>query len=104
MWLAPRATFLSGLRWRSSLLQWNFLVGIGPNNQVRNVSFGTRPAVRHAAGDNDHVALDEPSRHSALNAVAPEVRPISESRWPRLRRLFQCSAGHQHSGALQHDI
>ncbi len=59
LWLAPRATFRSGLRWRPKLLQWEFLVGIGPDNQVGNVSFETRPPMWHAAGDDDHIALGE---------------------------------------------
>jgi hypothetical protein len=60
-WLAPRATFRSGLRWRPKLLQWEFLVGIGPNNQVGNVSFATRPPMWHPAGDDNHITLGEPS-------------------------------------------
>src|SRR6266851_1370957 len=61
MWLAPRATFRSGSRWRFVLLQCNFLIGIGPDDQVRNISFDARPPMRHAAGDDDHIALSEPA-------------------------------------------
>ena len=52
-------TFHSGLRWRPTLLQWDFLVGIGPDYEVGNVSLETRPPMRHAAGDDDHIALGE---------------------------------------------
>src|SRR5712691_4615880 len=84
---APRATFRSGVRWRPKLLQWEFLVGIGPDDQVGNVSFETRPPMWHASGDDDHIALGESTGHAALNALAPAVRPISEIRWPRRRRF-----------------
>ena len=44
---------------RPKLLQREFFVGIGPDNQVGNVSFETRPSMWHAAGDDDHIALGE---------------------------------------------
>jgi hypothetical protein len=53
------ATFCSALLWRPELLQWEFLVRIGPDNQVGNVSFETRPPMWHAAGDDDDIALGE---------------------------------------------
>jgi len=43
------------------------------------IALGARPAMRHAAGNDDNVALGDPSRYSALDAVASHVSPISES-------------------------
>src|SRR6266481_2337663 len=104
MWHGPSATIRSGLRWRPKLLQWEFLVGIGPDNQVGNVCFETRPPMWHAAGDDDHIALRESTLHAALNAGAPGVRPISEIRLPRRQRFSQRTTGRQHSGAFQHVV
>src|SRR5437899_6645602 len=94
------ARLQSGLMMRRRLLQREFLVGIGPNNQIRNVAFGTRPAVWHPAGDDDHVALGDSARYAAVDAFACDVGPISQIRWPWRCRFSQTTAGHQHPGAV----
>src|SRR5947209_20620890 len=94
------ARLQSGLMMRRRLLQREFLVGIGPNNQIRNVAFGTRPAVWHAAGNDDHIALGDSARYAAVDAVAADVGPISQIRWALRGWLSPGPAGPQHPTAV----
>src|ERR1700722_5927489 len=89
---------------RSELLKGNFILRIGPNDQVRNVVFQARPHVRTSPWDDHPVSLGDSPGNTAVNAGASEVRPISEVQMLRSDGLSQSTAGHQNAGTFEHVI
>src|SRR5579883_3163585 len=60
--------------------------------------------MRHAAGNDDYIALGDTARDTSFDAGAPDVGPIAKRGLPRRCGLFQGAAGYERACAFEHVV